>query len=44
VKGCLEVASQIVVLEWRSEKDDDIDRHLNAHRSERTKTPHLANH
>jgi hypothetical protein len=44
MKGCLEVASQIVVLERCGEKDDDINRHLNAHRSERTKTPHLANH
>lgn len=38
------MAREIVVLERSREKDDDINRHLNAHRSERTKTPHLANH
>ena len=38
------MAREIVVLERSGEKDDDIDRHLHAHRSERTKTLHLATH
>jgi hypothetical protein len=44
VKGRLEVASEIVMLERSREQDGNINRRLDAHRPERTMTPPVANH
>ena len=44
VKRCLEVTSQIVMLERSREQDGNINRRLDAHRPERAMTPPVANH
>ena len=44
VKGCLEVAREIVMLERSREQDGDINRRLDAHRPERATTPPVVNH